>query len=250
MKVFYFTSTGNCLEVAKKIGGDLYAIPQVLKEGPFEFEDEQIGIIFPTYLGSIPTIVTEFMEKVTLKTNYFFGIATYGLSAMGVLDHFQKMARKNNLEAQYLNQFVMVDNSLALFDMDAQLATIGKKNIDAAIEKVVQDILSQNEALYTSNFVLKNLSNGLYHFQVQRQKSNHKQFTVESSCTLCKTCEKVCPVDNIVVSNTPEYGTHCISCYGCAHNCPVNAIRVKGEKSKSRFRNSHVSLSEIIEANK
>ncbi len=250
MKVFYFTSTGNCLEVAKKIGGELYSIPQVLKDGPFEFEDEQIGIIFPTYLGSTPTIVVEFMEKVKLKTNYFFGISTYGLSVMGALDHFQKIARKNGLEPQYLNQILMVDNSLILFDMNSQVANIGKKNINGAIDKVSQDVQNKKEALNTSNFLMKNLSNVLYRFQVQRQKSNHKQFTVESHCTSCKTCEKVCPVNNIVVSKIPEYSEHCISCYACAHNCPVNAIRVKGEKSKSRFRNSTVSLSEIVDANR
>jgi flavodoxin len=30
MKVFYFTATGNCLEVAKAIGGELLSIPKIL----------------------------------------------------------------------------------------------------------------------------------------------------------------------------------------------------------------------------
>lgn len=57
MKIFYFTGTGNSLYIAKKFGGELYSIPQVLKGNEYVFEDEKIGIIFPTYGFSVPTIV-------------------------------------------------------------------------------------------------------------------------------------------------------------------------------------------------
>ena len=40
MKIFYFTATGNSLYVAKKVGGELYSIPQMIKEGKWEFEKE------------------------------------------------------------------------------------------------------------------------------------------------------------------------------------------------------------------
>ncbi len=49
MKIFYFTSTGNCLYIAKKFKAELYSIPQVLKGTQFEFEDDKIGIIVPCY---------------------------------------------------------------------------------------------------------------------------------------------------------------------------------------------------------
>lgn len=38
-------------------------------------------------------------------------------------------------------------------------------------------------------------------------------------------------------------------CLACVHHCPQNAVRVKGEKSRKRFKNENVSLSEILEAN-
>jgi ferredoxin len=43
MKILYFTSTGNSLYVAKRIGGENYSIPKLLKEGRFDFENEKIG---------------------------------------------------------------------------------------------------------------------------------------------------------------------------------------------------------------
>ena len=41
MKVFYFTATGNSLDVTKRFGGEIYSIPNVLKGDQFHFEDEK-----------------------------------------------------------------------------------------------------------------------------------------------------------------------------------------------------------------
>lgn len=47
MKVLYFTATGNSLRVAKEIGGEPLSIPQMIKEGRYEFSDDKIGMVFP-----------------------------------------------------------------------------------------------------------------------------------------------------------------------------------------------------------
>ncbi|MCT4593220.1 MAG: 4Fe-4S binding protein [Anaeromicrobium sp.] len=56
--------------------------------------------------------------------------------------------------------------------------------------------------------------------------------------------------DNIKVDHKVNFEGQCIRCYACTQNCPSNAIRFNGEKSKTRYRNSHISLKEIILANK
>jgi hypothetical protein len=72
------TSTGNCLEVAKKIGGKLISIPAVLKKViNLNFEDDIIGIVILNYGGYLPSPVKEFL-RVKLKADYIFGILTYG----------------------------------------------------------------------------------------------------------------------------------------------------------------------------
>ncbi|MFA9377239.1 MAG: hypothetical protein ACERKZ_10870 [Lachnotalea sp.] len=78
MTIFYFTSTGNCLEVAKKIGGIQISIPSILKSGKLDFEDDKIGIVVPNYRGTLPIPVKEFLSKTQLKAEYIFGIITYG----------------------------------------------------------------------------------------------------------------------------------------------------------------------------
>jgi ferredoxin len=202
----------------------------VLKGDKFEFEDEQIGIIFPTYMFSAPEIIYEFLDKVSLKTNYFFGIATYGNTSARVVDHFIKMARKHGLEPQYANSILMVDNSLNIFDMSKEVANLNKKSTEQNIKKIVDEVNNKKKHLYISNFVMKNLSDFTYNIQLKLQKSKYKQFKVEDNCIKCETCKKICPKGNVTIREKAVIGTNCIGCYACTQNCPVNAIRVKGKK--------------------
>ncbi|WP_432664937.1 EFR1 family ferrodoxin [Wukongibacter baidiensis] len=249
MKLFYFTASGNCLSVAKKLGGELYSIPKVLNEGPFSFEDEKIGIIFPCYVASTPTIVKEFLEKVELKSDYFFGILTYGKTSGGALDHFKEIAKKNGIEMSYLNSLLMVDNSIKYYDMDQQIRDQHTKKIDENIDMIISDIKSKRKYKKTSNFLMRHISSFGHRMYNKEVGDYDKKFTVESHCNGCGVCQRVCPVNNIQVNGHPEFKHKCIRCYACTHNCPQNAIRLKGEKSRSRFRNENVQLKEIIEAN-
>ena len=49
MKTLYFSSTGNCLYVAKCLGGECLSIPKLIKQGIYEIKDDVVGIVFPVY---------------------------------------------------------------------------------------------------------------------------------------------------------------------------------------------------------
>lgn len=54
---FYFTGTGNCLYVARQLGGkdaELLSIPQLMKHKKFKFEADEIGLVYPIY-GHMPS---------------------------------------------------------------------------------------------------------------------------------------------------------------------------------------------------
>lgn len=249
MKVFYFTSTGNSLEVAKAIGGELLSIPKILKEGQSSFEDDAIGIVFPCYALGAPPIVQKFIQKVKLKSPYIFAIMTYGNFEGGGVDHFHKIARQNSIELSYLNSILMVDNYLNFFHMEKQLETLPAKKVEVALKAIAKDIAEKKNFLKKPWFLMRALSCVSQMFNPFKAGNKDENFVVEDHCNGCKLCEKVCPVDNIKVEKTPVFLHKCISCYACTHNCPQNAIRVKGERSKARFRNKNVAVEEIIEAN-
>lgn len=250
MKSFYFTATGNSLYVAKRIGGELYSIPQMLKEGKSQFEDEAIGFVFPCYGLGIPRIVTDFIKKSKFKANYFFAIMTYGNKAASGLRHVEKAGSEVGLQFNYTNEILMIDNYLPLFKIEDQLKKESSKKTEEKLDQIVSDIKSRQQKLTSKGIVSDVLSKSIYKFTSKMQyDAGDKRFIVQDTCNSCKVCEKVCPVSNIKVGRKPEFLHKCEGCYACIHHCPQNAIHLKYERSKTRFINQNVKLKEIIDAN-
>jgi MinD superfamily P-loop ATPase containing an inserted ferredoxin domain len=246
MKILYFTATGNNLYVTKRIGDEYYSIPKMMKEGIFDFEDEKIGIIFPVFNIGVPKIVEEFLNKVRLKSKYIFGIATYGAFSGATTRHLLEIGKRNGIEFSYINELIMVDNYLPGFDMNKQMQGQTKKNIEENLEKIIKDIKEGRK--YIKNHTI--IKEGLRVLADKFYDNNfEKNFSVDNNCNGCKTCERVCPVDNIKVNKKPVFNNNCQHCLSCIHNCPKKAISIKKEKNKVRFINENITLKEIIDSN-
>lgn len=175
--------------------------------------------------------------------------------------HLLDIAKQVGLSFSYVNTIKMVDTWLPAFDMDAQINGEHKKEIDKHLNVIMSDIASSKQWIIKVSIMDKLLTKL---FLKRKKPTSRKEkaggyiagtgvdefFVVEDTCTQCSTCAKVCPVDNIKVNNSkPFFHRQCISCLACTQNCPQNAIRLKGEKSRARFRNQHIKLNEIINAN-
>ena len=246
MKVLYFTATGNNLYIAKRLSNEYYSIPRMIKENSFAFESEKIGIVFPVFHGAVPPIVEDFLNKASLKSAYIFGIASYGALAGGALQHLLEIANRNHITFSYVNEILMIDNWLPIYDMDKERKKEPRKNIEKNLNQIIADIndnkhyVKKHAAIIN---VLRKVNAKKFHVRFERN------FFTESNCIGCKICEKVCPVDNIVVEERPRFMQNCQQCLACIHNCPQNAIRLKNEKSRLRFTNQNITLSEIIHSN-
>lgn len=140
MTIFYFTSTGNCLAVAKKIGGNLVSIPQVIDSPDLHFKDNVIGLIFPVYGFGMPKMVRKFLEKATWKADYSFAIGTYGNLPGAAMADVQKSAKRHGQHFDYTESLLMVDNYLPGFDMNDQIAKLPEKHIDENLSRIIVDI--------------------------------------------------------------------------------------------------------------
>lgn len=252
MTVLYFTSTGNCLYVAKKIGGKLYSIPQAIKTNTYAFEDDAIGLVFPVYGLCVPPYITAFLSKAHFKTGYLFAVLTYGFYDGGAISHLQETAEKHGLHFTYISKLKMAENYLPGFEMKKQLQKEPQKQIDEHLRQIFSDVKARKQSIQNSSWFDRFMTNThLKNYGYKISEGETKKYHIANNCNGCGTCVKVCPTGNIKLNvEKPVFGTKCLSCLACTQNCPQNAIRMDGEKSTARFRNRNISLEEIVDANR
>lgn len=249
MTIFYFTSTGNSLAVAKRIGVNLISIPQIIDCQKTHYEDDVIGIIFPVYFMTLPKMVLDFLEKVKIQADYIFAIGTCGGMPGGAMADFQKQSIKHGFEIHYANSIVMVDNSLSN-TIDKEINLIPKKNIEEMTTKIVTDIQGRKHMNATASPLSRALTY-VFRKNIRRILSpkKGKKFTIDDTCTKCGVCGKVCPAQNIIVTDEVHFFEQCENCLGCFHLCPQKAIHLKYEKNSYRWLNPEVTLQEIRNSN-
>ena len=251
MKTFYFTATGNSLYVAKRIGGELFSIPQMLKNGKSDFEDEAIGFVFPCYGFGLPRSGCDFIQNSKFKAKYVFAIMTYGNTGASGLRHIEKLGSEVGIQFNYTNEILMIDNFLPLFKIEDQLKKEDSKKIEEHLDQIVSDINGRQNKVTRKGIALDIVSKPIHNFTAKFQfDEGDKRFIVQDTCNSCKICEMVCPSNNIKVGEKPEFKHKCEGCYACIHHCPQNSIHLKLERSKDRFINQNVKLQEIIDANR
>lgn len=252
MTVCYFTATGNCLYVARRIGGTLLSIPQLMRQDTIDLEDDAVGIVAPVYAVEMPMMVKAFLEKARIKTEYFFFVFTYGMGYAEAFAHVKQVCDEKALKLSYINAVQMVDNYLPGFEMKNQIETLPKKDVEGQLEQLLRDIEARRETEVKITAAVK-AQMAFYHKMLAKrilQKDTAQSYLVTDQCVRCGICAQVCPANNITVTKDGvRFADRCEVCYACLHNCPQNAIHIKGERSAARFRNGQITLKEIIDAN-
>ena len=228
--VFYFTATGNSLYVAKQLDEERLSIPQEMNRENRHYKAERIGIVCPLFEFEIPPLVQAERTQAWLQS---IGKA-----------------------ADYVNTIIMHDNALIVFDMDQQRSVEAEKQVDAHIDAIRSDIAAKrvmvqqapaDEIDFYQNFVAWIKKTGpMYAFPL---------YTVSESCVGCGTCTRVCPRGCIHLENKrPVWDySRCANCMACIQACPTKAIQfitVKEPNPDARYRNPHIALKEIIQANR
>lgn len=250
MTVFYFSSTGNSLYVAKRIGGNLISIPKCFEklkaDGDFKISDSEVGIIFPIYGLCIPPFIHDFIKKLSVECSFFFAVATYGFFPGAVCGQLKNTETKNGRHFDYINRLKMAENCITFSDMKNQKGDSPRQQ--KAISAISNDIQSKKTFVRSDSLLMKIMTkHHTANYEFPTGTGITEKITVNESCAGCGTCAKLCPMKNISIQNgKPVFGKNCVSCGACIQNCTSNAIHHAEEKSSARYRNPHISVSELV----
>ena len=240
MKIFYFTTTGNSLAVARAIGGELLSLVSAASSGCVEWEDDEaVGVVCPVYFGELPRPVSEFLDRVTLRAPYRFLILTCGTTPA--------FAVANRHGWDYVASIRMVDNYFPMFDVARQVRELPSKHVGGNLARIVGEV--GRRAVKRERVTFFGRVAGWWMRLFPLSSDAYGRFYTDGGCNGCATCVRLCPIGNIVMKDgRPEIGERCLTCGACYHNCPSAAIRYRGEKSCVQYRHEGVSLRDILKA--
>lgn len=252
--LFFFSTTGNCLSVAKDIaaklpGTQIFSIPKVINQA-IDLDADNIGIIFPVYFSGMPRIVINFINKLTVGNfKYVFAVCTCGAIPMGALLQTQKQLKTRGLTLNAGFAIQMPGSYLVkygAFSVEKQKNIFNKEK--EKIETIVRIIKNQQEhKIERNNFIINGIGNLVYPSMLLKFPTLDRNFTVNEKCTHCNTCEKICPVQNIkIIDGRPNWQGNCEHCLACIQWCPAEAIQYGTQTiDRKRYHHPDVSVREL-----
>lgn len=265
--ILYFTGTGNCLYIARELGGEdaeLLSIPQLVRQGKYDIEADEIGLVYPIYGHMPPNMVREFIKKAHLKAEYKFAVLTYGMRKCNAVEIWDEVSSKAGNPFDYIGTIIMVDNWLPNFDMNEQMKM--DKHIPENLAKIKDNInsrthwhepVTEEERLQHQGFMQRSGLDPEVGFMMRSERA----FTVTDACISCGICTYVCPRGNYDLgSDRAVTSGDCEFCFACIQNCPQKAIQFRKSEDGSfpdgseknpnaRYRNEHISLADLKAAN-
>jgi len=261
--IYYFTGTGNSLIVAKHIQSILPETKLIpiafIKKNHFQLKDdvykdpvERIGFIFPVYVFGPPKIVKEFIEKYTFPpSKYMFSIATCAGSGGATFHIIKKILNKKKRKLNLGNFIEMPSNYIPMGGAVKEKKQ--KKLFQEAWKKIdtLMDSIIKNESrCIEKNFCLLNcfFSNIIYKIGIEKLIKEDKKFHWTDKCSGCGICEKICPVDNIMLKDGhPQWLSNCEQCMACIQWCPETAIEIgKNSIHKKRYHHPQITIQDML----
>ena len=258
--IFYFSGTGNSLDIAKSIGENqgekLISISKAMNDRKdyYEYtleENETIGFIYPVYAWAPPSMVIEFIKKLRLKNykdNYIFSVATCGENIGNTMKVLDKALNKNGLKLSSGFSIKMPNNYIVLGNVDSK--EVEEHKLLAAKEKVkiINEIIrnKENQVFQIDKGFMGGMLTIIVNPMFNKRGISVKEFYANDNCNSCRICEKVCNSQIIKVTEKPRWEGQCTQCLACIHLCPQKAIQYgKGTEAKGRYKNPNVKIKDM-----
>ena len=246
--IIFFSATGNCKYVAKRIsdaiGQEIVSITDCIKLNRYDFSDDSITIISPTYFWGLPSIVSDFLKKSNIKAEYLCFISTYGTTPGASGRIADRLLKNRKLDAFYSVR--MADTWTPIFDLSTP-EKVGKftktteSDIDNIIAKIKSGYRNKKMKHSLSAFVVDLFAQPIYNNFARKTA----KLSVNEKCIGCGLCSMKCPVNAIEMKEGKPVWVSgkCVMCLGCLHRCPKFAINYGNKTQKhGQYTNPNVKV--------
>jgi ferredoxin len=251
--IYYFSATGNSLEIARKIAkelGDCKIKPiaaQVTAE-PVGGPGEAVGFIFPVFYNGLPRLVKRFAERLAINPGtYCFAVANSGGTRANPLGMLEDILSGKGICLSYAEEVKMPGNYIVGHQVPSsekvrQILDAAARKVDKAVRAIAggewKPVIRKAELwsrITNHSYLYKNINEW------------DEEFFTTGKCTGCSLCAEVCPVCNIKMEDRrPVWQHSCERCLACIHWCPCEAIEY-GKKTvgRRRYHNPNIKIEDI-----
>lgn len=255
--IYYFSGTGNSLKIARDLAAELdqaevVFIPDVLERDEIRTESEVVGIIFPVYMFGTPLAVLEFIGKLVVrKGSYVFVVTNYGGMGGGAISLAEESLKKQGIALSSAFGMKMPSNYTPFggAEPDEKQKLLFDREKDK-VKEIAGIVRRRGQGPFEKPFFITDRS-GVMLFKLLKGTihSMDKEFWVNDDCVSCGICQKVCPADNITLteSGRPRWMGKCQQCLACLQWCPKEAIQCgRNTKGKKRYHQPEAKLSDFM----
>lgn len=213
--IYYFTGTGNSLDVAKRLAAlldDTVQLMDIHEAQPVIESAPSIGFVVPVHNFDIPDAVKDWFRRARFSGScgqtYFYGLITYGGAEGNARASLRRACSKKGWDLVFNTMVMVPDNAgpiirrpydlTSLYTLDERLARIA--------EAVKGRRRSHEEEPYSYKMALKTELSKLYlDSPIVAMKIDHHR------CIRCRLCERLCPVENMYFKEKKKKKEHVLA---------------------------------------
>lgn len=246
--IYYFSGTGNSLDVAKHIAGQLpNSLLVSMSENPYEQRIKssvRAGFVYPVYYGGMPAVVEQFARKIRLTDNiYIFAVATGKGQPGNAIKQMNEVFESVDYHLSYGKFIKMVDSNI--------IEGIKTQNTEKKIANSYVQLKDTVEAIKNLQTNQQGISNPCTSIIHQKKLKNAMKwdwhFEISDACTHCGICYHICPVGNIeMLDGKPLFLHRCEACMACIQYCPTQALNYKKvTQNKPRYHHPNIQVEDL-----
>lgn len=253
--IYYFTGTGNSLEIARQLteklpGAELRSFAAAYAQGGLDTDAKTVGFVFPVYFLGVPVALRALLEKTRWNPEqYIFAVANYGSMPGAALYQMETLIQQGGGRLASGHLIQMPDNYLPMFNSPTEaLQTRDFKAMEQKIIPIASRIGEQKCGIEKSRFRVDQYLAGVTYPTVRKFKAMDHNYWTTGSCNGCGICSQSCPFQNLRMKDQrPEWQHHCEMCMRCIQICPQRAIQYKqGTLKKGRYLHPKVTIQDLL----